>query len=197
MQTENVKLDHRIIGSIIEPGAKVLDLGCGDGDLLQYLVKAKEARVQGIELDEASIYRCVEKGLSVFHSDIDSGLKGYPDKTFDYVILNQTMQQIKRVDYVIDESLRVGSKAIVGFPNFAHLAVRLEILFSGRVPVTKSLPYQWHDTPNLRFLSITDFVRFCGEKNIRILQSFYLGKDRAVPMLPNMFAQNAVFVVTR
>jgi methionine biosynthesis protein MetW len=197
MTNESVQLDHRIIAGIIEPHAKVLDLGCGNGELLAHLVKEKDARVQGIELNEQSIFKCVEKGLSVFHSDIDSGLTGYPDRTFDYVILNQTMQQIKNVNYVIDEALRVGSKVIVGFPNFAHIHVRFEILFSGRVPVTKSLPYEWHDTPNLRFLSITDFIHFCHEKQYRILKSFCLGKKGEVRLLPNLFARNAVFVITR
>lgn len=197
MKNESVKLDHRIIAGIVEPQAKVLDLGCGDGELLAHLVRTRDVKAQGIELDEASIYKCVEKGLSVFHSDIDSGLTGYPDKTFDYIILNQTMQQIKKVDYVIEESLRVARKVIVGFPNFAQLSVRLTVLFGGRVPVTKTLPHAWHDTPNLRFLSVTDFVEFCDKKKFSILQSFYLGKHGSVRCLPNLRAQNAIFVITR
>jgi len=197
MAADTVKFDHRIIENIITPQAKVLDLGCGDGDLLYHLVKEKNARVQGIELDEESIYRCVARGLSVFHSDIDSGLRDYPDKTFDYVILNQTMQQVKKVDYVIGEALRVAHRVIVGFPNFAHWESRLSLAIAGKVPVTSSLPYSWHDTPNLRFFSISDFGDFCREKNIRILETYYLGNRRVIHFFPNLFARNAIFVVTK
>ena len=119
--------DYKIISEIIGSGSKVLDLGCGDGELMALLAKEKNARAQGIELDDSQIYKCVERGLSVFHSDIDSGLLEYPDKSFDYVILNQTMQQAKKADFVIQEALRVGKKLIVGFPNFAYVKARVSI----------------------------------------------------------------------
>jgi len=119
-----MQLDHKIITNIIASGSKVLDLGCGNGELLDILVRQKNVKVQGIELDEAAIYQCVEKGLSVFHGDIDSGLGEYPDKSFDYVILNQSMQQARKVDFVIQEALRVGEKVIVGFPNFCYIKSR-------------------------------------------------------------------------
>jgi methionine biosynthesis protein MetW len=192
-----VRLDYRIIEQIIPDGAKVLDLGCGNGELLLHLTATKKVKGQGIELNENSIYRCVEKGLSVFHSDIDSGLSGYPDKTFDYVILNRTLQEVRKIPYVVDESLRVGHHIIVGFPNFAHMAPRLMLLFKGRVPVTGSLPHQWYDTPNLRFLSINDFEEFCAKEGIKILERYYLGETKQVRLLPNLFASSAVFVITK
>jgi len=192
---KGVRLDHRIIYNIIESGSKVLDLGCGNGDLLLFLVKKKKVKAQGIELSESAIYECVEKGLSVFHGDIESGLSGYPDKSFDYVILNQSMQEVKKVDYVMNEALRVGKKVIIGFSNFTYISARLRVFLKGKVPITASLPYHWHDTPNVHFLSISDFKDFCVEKNIKIINSFYLGKKRLIKLFPNLLALNAVFVI--
>ena len=194
---EIVRLDHRVIFSIVEPKSKVLDLGCGDGDLLNYLVKEKKVKAQGIELSENAIYKCVEKGLHVYQSDIDSGLVGYPDNAFDYVILNQSLQEAKKILTVLDDALRVGKKVIVGFPNFAYISARIRLFFKGKAPITKSLPYYWYTTPNLRFLSITDFRDYCNKKKISIVSRFYLGTRREVRFLPNVFSLNAVFVITR
>lgn len=192
-----VRLDYRIIADIVEPGTRVLDLGCGTGELLDLLAKTKNAKVQGVELSEEAIYKCVEKGLSVFHSDIDSGLVGYPDKSFDYVVLNQSMQEVKKVDYVIKEALRVGSKVIVGFPNFAYFRARFRLLFRGKAPMTPALPYSWYNTPNLHFLSISDFKDYCHLEKIKILEKYYLGRDSVVRFWPNLFALNVVFVIMR
>ncbi len=197
MADNGLRLDYKIILDMIEPGSRVLDLGCGDGELMKYLETNKGAKVQGIELSEEAIYKCVEKGLSVFHTDIDSGLSSYPDKSFDYAILNQSLQQVKKIDLVIGEALRVGAKAIVGFPNFANIKARLMLSFHGNVPVTKSLPYEWYNTPNIRSLSINDFKRFCSQKNIKILKERYLGVDSELNLLPNLLAENAVFLVTK
>jgi len=192
---ENVSLDHRIICDLVDDQARVLDLGCGSGELMYLLARGKNAKVQGIELDEEAIYRCVQKGLSVFHGDIESGLTEYPDDSFDYVILNQSMQQIRKVDFVIQEALRVGNRVIVGFPNFACLGSRMMLFFQGRSPVTPSLPYLWHDTPNVRFLSINDFKTFCQTRKLHILAEVYLGSSDVCSFLPNLLASNAIFVL--
>ncbi|MGE5197742.1 MAG: methionine biosynthesis protein MetW [Deltaproteobacteria bacterium] len=196
MTFNDIPLDYRTIFEIVKPGSRVLDLGCGSGKLMFLLAKEKNAKVQGIELDDAAIYDCVEKGLSVFHSDIDSGLTEYPDKSFDYVILNQSMQEVKKVDFVIEESLRVGRKVIIGFPNFAYLKARLMLFMRGKAPITVSLPFHWYDTPNLRFLSISDFKDFCLKKNIAILETYYLGEKGLVRFWPNLLALNAIFVIS-
>jgi methionine biosynthesis protein MetW len=197
MAAESLRLDYKIIYEIVEPGARVLDLGCGSGDLLYHLVRDKNAKVQGIEFDDEAIYQCVKKGLSVFNSDIESGLVEYPDKSFDYVILNQSMQEVTQVDYIIHEALRVGGKVIVGFPNFAHIAARFRLFLQGRAPMTKALPHNWYNTPNVRCLSLSDFREFCQQKDVQILKAYYLGEQKIVNFWPNLFALNAIFVLTR
>jgi methionine biosynthesis protein MetW len=191
------RIDYRIIYRIIKPKSRVLDLGCGDGELLSFLVKEKKVKAQGIELNEAAIYNCVEKGLSVFHGNIETGLSGYPDNAFDYVILNQSMQEVKDVERVVDEALRIGKKVIVGFPNFAQIKARLRLFLKGKVPITSSLPYRWYNTPNLHFLSIIDFKDFCREKNIKILKKFYLSKNKLIKILPNLLSLNAIFLIKK
>jgi len=192
-----MKPDHQIIVDIVKEGAHVLDLGCGNGELLSLLRQHKNARVQGIELDEEQMHLCVENGLTVLQGDIESGLADYPDRSFDYVILNQIMQEIKKADYVIQESLRLGQKVIVGFPNFAHLSARLTMFFSGKTPINEALPYYWFETPNIRFLTIRDFIDYCTKKSIKIEQQYYLGVKGRIHHLPNLFAQNAIFVITK
>ncbi len=191
------RLDYRIIYRIIEPKSRILDLGCGDGALLSFLVRKKEVKAQGIELDEGAIYRCVEKGLSVFHGNIETGLSGYPDNAFDYVILNQSMQEVKDVEHVVDEALRIGKKVIVGFPNFAYFRARLRLFLKGKAPITSSLPYRWYNTPNLHFLSISDFKDFCKEKEVQILKEFYLTNRKIIKFFPNQLSLNAIFLIQK
>jgi len=190
---DSTKLEYAVILERVEENSSVLDLGCGTGDLLSLLVQERKVKAQGIEIDEQAIYRCVERGLSVFHGDIDTGLSEYRDKSFDYVILCQSFQQVKKPDMVLREALRVGKEIIVSFPNFAHFRARFQIFFNGKTPVTPSLPYEWHDTPNLHFLSISDFVGYCDRRNVRIVGSAFASGDRRVRMFPNFFAEVGVF----
>jgi methionine biosynthesis protein MetW len=191
------RIDHRIICGIIRESATILDLGCGNGDLMSLLIREKNATVQGIELNDEAAHRCVEKGLTVFQGDIESGLADYPDSSFDDVILNQSMQEVKKVDFIIRESLRVGERVIVGFPNFAHISSRLTLFFRGKTPITPSLPYSWNETPNVRCLSIRDFNDFCRSNGFRVLEVVYLGASGTLACCPNLFAQDAIYVLTR
>ena len=174
-----------------------MDLGCGDGELLSLLIRKKQVRAQGIELSEQAIQRCVAAGLSVFQEDIDTGLSEYADASFDYVILNQTFQQVKKPDFVLKEALRVGKQVIVGFPNFCYIADRFQIFFRGKVPVTSSLPYEWYDTPNLHFLSIADFQDYCRKRYIAIEEAAFIGRGRKVRFLPNLFAETGLFLLSK
>jgi methionine biosynthesis protein MetW len=189
--------DQRVIVEIVPKGASVLDLGCGRGELLAALVERKSVRGQGIEIDDDAIFACVAAGLNVFHDDIDRGLSEYGDESFDFVIINQTFQQVKKPDAVLKEALRVGRTVIVGFPNFASLSTRVQLGLRGRTPVTPSLPYEWHDTPNLHFLSTLDFVLYCRKNRISIDRAYYFNKKRRVSVLPNLFAETAVFVISK
>ena len=192
-----MRLDHRIIADWVSEGSSVLDLGCGDGELLSILVEEKKVHAQGTEIDEQAIYKCVAKGLSVYHEDIDVGLTGHPDQSFDFVILSESLQQAKRPDYVLGEALRVGKKLVVSFPNFCNRSVRFQILLRGRVPVTPSLPFQWYDSPNLHFLSILDFIDYCKSKSIKIKSSAYVSGSRRVRILPNFFADTGIFLLIK
>ena len=190
------RLDYRIILEWIDPFASVLDLGCGSGELLELLQQQKHAQVQGIEIDEQAIYRCVAKGLSVCHQDIDTGLTEYLDKSFDYVILSQTLHQIRNPDFVLGEALRVGAETIVSFPNFVHYTARCQLFFRGKVPVTPALPYEWHDTPNLHFLSILDFIEYCAKRRVQIRKSGFITRTRKVRSFPNFFAEIGIFLIS-
>jgi len=196
MRSKTLPLEYKAILEWVKQDASVLDLGCGNGELLALLVREKSVKAQGIEIDEQAIYECVAKGLSVFHEDIDNGLSGYPDKSFDFVILNQSLQQVKKPDVVVREALRVGRGVIIGFPNFAHYSARLQIFFKGKTPVTPSLPYEWHDTPNLHFLSISDFIEYCRLREIKVVNSVFFRKNRTMKVFPNLFALVGIFLVS-
>jgi methionine biosynthesis protein MetW len=190
------KLEYQVIMDLIPAGCSVLDLGCGDGDLLHLLITRKNVRGSGIEIDEQAVRRCAALGLSVSQQDIESGLSDYGDKSFDYIILNQSLQQVIKIEAVIKEILRVGNRVVIGFPNFVYYKARLQIFFSGRTPVTPSLPNQWYDTPNLHFLSITDFIDYCRSHNLKIEKSVFLDRNRIIRLLPNLFAQTGIFLLT-
>lgn len=194
---ENIRVDHKYILDMIEPNSSVLDLGCGDGTLLSYLKTQKNCRATGIEIDESQIYKCVERGVTVSHGDVDSGLRDYSDKRFDYVILNESLQEILYPEKVITEALRVGKKVIVGIPNFCQISARFQIFFLGKVPVTKGLPYTWYNTPNLRFLSIKDFREFCHTRNITIERERSIGAGDEIFFWRNLFADVAIFLISK
>ncbi|MDD5195589.1 MAG: methionine biosynthesis protein MetW [Candidatus Omnitrophica bacterium] len=192
-----MRLDHQIIKDMVEYGSSVLDLGCGDGELLSLLVKEKGVNAQGIEIDEQEIYKCVAKGLNVLHGDIDSGLHDYRDKSFDYVILNQSLQQVKHFETVFNDAVRVGRYVITGLPNFAYWRARLQLFFLGRAPVTPSLPYTWYDSPNVHFFSIYDFIDYCQKRNVAIERSAYLDANNRIFLFPNLLATTGIFLISK
>lgn len=195
--SQPLRLDHRLVTEIVTENAKVLDIGCGDGELMRLLNAKKQTRSQGLEVDVQLVHKCVDKGVSVFHNDVEKGLSEYPDKSFDYVLLNQSMQEVRQASYILKDALRVAEKAIVAFPNFAYIKARNKLFFGGRAPTSESLPYRWYDSPNLRFLSIRDFENFCRENGFKVLQRYYLGKTKTLSVLPNLRALNALFVITK
>ena len=197
MTKQTHAIEHKVISSWISSGASVLDLGCGDGELLSLLIGNKQVHAQGVELSEQAIHSCVAAGLSVFQQDIDTGLTEYADKSVDYVILNQTLQQVRKPDFAIKEALRVGKKVIVGFPNFCYITDRFQIFFRGKVPVTASLPYEWYDTPNLHFLSIADFKEYCKKNHITVENSVFISKNRIITFLPNLFGEVGLFLLSK
>ncbi len=197
---EGARIDHSVILELIPTKAKVLDLGCGDGSLLVKLVRQKGVTGRGIEISEEGVRSCIAKGLTVMQGDIDKGLRDYPDNSFDYVVLNQTLQAVKKPDVVLSEILRVGKKGIVGFPNFAYWKMRFYLFTYGRMPKTEFLPYEWYDTPNIHFCSILDFREYCAKNGVTIEKTVYLTADRGGRVLrgvrPNMFAENAVYLLS-
>ncbi len=196
MKSELVPHEYGVILEWVDAGSLVLDLGCGDGTLLSLLIREKKVKAQGIEIDRQAVHLCVARGINVFHQDIDDGLSEYGDGSFDYVILCQSFQQVKKPDTVLTEALRVSSKVIISFPNFAHYRARIQISFNGKAPVTRSLPYEWHDTPNLHFLSTRDFIEYCDKRNIRIEKAAYFGTKRRARLFPNLLALTAAFMIS-
>jgi methionine biosynthesis protein MetW len=187
--------DYAIIGQIVEPGAKVLDLGCGEGELLQWLAENKGVDARGVEISGAKVQRAIARGVSVYQGDIDHGLQDYPDQAFDYVILSQTLQETRQPLQVLREMLRVGRRAIVAFPNFGHWRVRLSMLTTGRAPKTRLFPYDWHDSPNIHFLTVDDFEQLARQEGLSLERRFFLAGQRTVDSLPNLRAEVAVYLV--
>jgi methionine biosynthesis protein MetW len=193
------RIDYRVIIEMIGDETKVLDLGCGDGELLEIITKEHSSVCQGIEIDADHISLCMKKGVSAIQGDLDEGLNDYPDKSFDHVILNQTLQVVISPDKVIEEMVRVGKSGIIGFPNFGHFSVRMRLLLNGRMPITKELPDPWYSTPNIHLMSIKDFEDFCEENNIIIEKRVLLSGSNILKsnVLYNLMATHAVFKIRK
>ena len=190
--------DLAIIARNVEPGSRVLDIGCGDGVLLAALRDERGCNVHGMEIDAENVADCVAKGLSVIQGDADRDLVFYPDASFDYAILSQTLQTTKRPDRVLEDLLRIGRRAFVSFPNFAHWRVRLSLLWGGRMPVTRLLPVAWYETPNIHHLTISDFRALAAERGIAIERAWFLAGDRHMgEAAANFRAEHAIFLVSR
>ena len=189
--------DYAIIGEIVEPRTKVLDLGCGEGELLEWLAQTKGVDARGVEISGARVQRAIARGVSVFQSDIDAGLADYPDHAFDYVILSQTLQETRHPRQVLREMLRVGRRGIVAFPNFGHWRVRFSMLTSGGAPRTRLFPYEWYESPNIHFLTVRDFENLVALEGITIERRYFLAGSRKVHSAPNLMAEVAVYLVSR
>lgn len=192
-----VRQDHLFIVDVVPQGSRVLDLGCGRGTLLKMLVDRKGVRGTGIEIVEEKVCEAVTKGVTVYHGDFNEGLSYYLDNSFDYVVLSQTLQEAHETVAVLREALRVGRFVVASFPNFGHWKARLQLLVTGRAPVTGSLPYQWYDTPNVHSLTIKDFRAFTRDQGMRIVNQFYLGEKEHLRFWPNLRAAYGVFVLER
>ena len=188
--------DFEAISHWIKPGASVLDLGCGDGELLVHLEQSQHIIGYGIENDDAGILACINNGVNVIQSNLESGLKEVGDGTFDYVILSQTLQAMKRTEAVVDEMLRVGTEAIVSFPNFGYWQHRWQLL-KGRMPVSDALPYEWHNTPNVHMCTVADFDSFCARKNLRVLNRLVMNGESEQILLPNLMGTLALYRLTK
>ena len=196
MQT--LRPDLAIIAANVAPGSRVLDVGCGDGALMAALQAERQVDARGLELDPANVAAAVSRGLSVIQGDADADLADYPADAFDYAILSQTLQTTRRPDLVLDQLLRIGRKAFVSFPNFAHWRVRLSLLWGGRMPVTRLLPLQWYETPNIHHVTIDDFRAYVRERGLTVEGAWFLTGDRLTSAAAaNFRAEHAVFLLRR
>ncbi len=173
-----MKKEFKVISELIDKNSKVLDVGCGDGALMKYLSENKTSNIRGLEISKEGVQNCISKGLTVIEGNAENDLKQFPNHSFDFVILSQTLQAFLNPEIVLSELMRVGRKTIVTIPNFGHWKVRFHLLFNGTMPITKNLPNEWYNTPNLHMCTIRDFFNYCTKRNIKIFKSLALGKDK-------------------
>ena len=196
-----MRAEHDIIARWIKPGSHVLDLGCGDGALLAQLAATRDVAGYGIEIDHDKIRACIERGVDVIEQDIDEGLRNFDDGSFDTVVMTQALQALHNPHLVIGEMLRVGSEAVVTFPNFGHWRPRLQLTFKGRMPVSKSLPHQWYDTPNIHLCTFRDFEMLCRDNSWRVLDRLVADSEHREGLLmqafPNLLGEIAIYRLTR
>ena len=198
-----MKNEFKVISDLIEDNKKVLDVGCADGTLMQFLKENKNINVRGLEISKEKVQECIAKGLTIIEGNAEKDLKQFPDKSFDYVVLSQTLQAFLSPELVLDELLRVGKKAIVTIPNFGNWQVRLHLLFKGTMPITKSLPEQWHSTPNLHMCTIKDFVNFIKSKEIKMIKTLALNNNNVSNIsnnnlgTKNLFADLGIFLIEK
>ena len=197
-----MKIEFKIISNLIPNQARILDVGCGDGSLMQSLIQEKNIDARGIELEEENVKKCISKGLSVIEGNAENELGQFPDKSFDFVILSQTLQAFYNPENVLDHLLRIGKYVIVSIPNFGYWKVRTSLLFFGRMPVTKSLPNTWYNTPNLHMCTIKDFYEFCGDKNIKIEKIIGINDEKISSInqlnleMKNLFSEVGIFLIS-
>ena len=188
-----MKKEFRIIADLIEKNSRVLDVGCGDGELMSFILNNISQDIRGIEISKTNVQKCISKGLTVIEGDAEKDLFQFPDSSFDFVILSQTLQAFLNPERVLDELLRVGKKAIVTIPNFGHLKVRLNLLFKGTMPITETLPHKWHNTPNLHMCTIKDFYNFCDQKKINFIKSLALNQEKVLNISKNNLGSRNLF----
>ena len=188
--------DFAIIGELVEPGTRVLDLGCGEGELLAWLKENKNVDARGVERSGARVQKAIASGVSVYQGDLETALDDYPSQAFDYVILSRTLQETRDPLHVMKEMLRIGHRGIVAFPNFGHYSVRMSTLRSGRAPKTELFPYDWWDSPNIHFFTVLDFEALARRQHWNLERSIFLSGQRQVTMFPNLMAEIAVFLVS-
>ncbi len=198
MKEDRPHISYDEIVRVVEPRSKVLDLGCGDGELLHRLIKERGVLGRGVEIEEDMIIQCIAKGISVFQGNLDEGLKDYGTKSYDYVVLNETLQVIRNPIMVLEEMLRVGKRAIVSFPNFGYWLTRAQLLMRGRMPVNRHLPYQWYNTPNIHLCTRNDFIAVCKDRSFTILAEIGLRGEKRIRRLPkNFFATEVLYILER
>lgn len=194
-----IRFDLEIIASLVKEGSKALDIGCGNGELINFLEKNKKVEAKGIEISSHQVSKALLKGLSVIQGDAEEDLKSYPDKSFDYAILSHTIQATKKPDKILKEMLRIANFAIVSLPNFAHIKNRLHLALKGTMPVNKTIPFQWYETPNIHFCSIKDFKKLCKELDLKVQKEVFMTNNKILKnkFIANIFAEYAIFLITK